>query len=444
MDWTNNQLTHIVHDLAGDDAMACRALFEITHIEFTEKVQTMAVSLKNKPTLFINPRFCKNYLETENDVKAVLLHEFLHVVLGHTATYKINTPLLNIATDAIINAIIHRHYGNTYSNFFNRFYNKPNIGQLLRPDFDFFNEETFLNGLMDEDRFFDLHNDIYSGKICADDLHDLLKYLTEHLNNKLVHDIILLGNHNDDNEISDENKELLTRILQRMNGNGIWREPQDAMNTLNEARAEMVERTTLNCWRAAARPVIKQCLLADRSLNQDDYENAIPLPILRSGDSRAWSKFNYFSIIPISLYPKPVPRPKQKATVFLDVSGSMDEEINALITLLYQLKDYIKFPLYVFSDAVYPAVFKHNKIQFDSTGGTSIECVFTFIREHNIKKSLIVTDGYIETITAEMLTDIDVKNHFMLLSQEGSTYRLEPWHFPIHELPNLNEYATNG
>lgn len=438
MVWTNNQLLYIVRDLAGEDALACRALFEITHIEFTEKVQTMAVSLKNKPTLFINASFCNNHLETENDVKSVLLHEFLHVILGHTAKYKLNTPLLNIATDAIINAIIHRHYGNAYSNFFNRFYNQPNIGQLLRPDYELFDDQVFLNNIMEESQFEELHYDIYSGKLCADDLHDLLKYLTEHLNNKHVHDIILLGNHNDEEEISDENKELLTRILQRMNGNGIWREPQDAMKALSEARAERVQRDVLNRWRAAARPVIKKCLLTDNSLNKDDYENETPLPILRSGDTRAWAKFNYFSIIPISLYPKPVPRPKQKATVFLDVSGSMDEEINALITLLYQLKDYIKFPLYVFSDAVYPAVFKHNKIQFDSTGGTSIECVFTFIREHNIKKSLIVTDGYIETITAEMIADIDVKNHFMLLSQDGSTYRLEPWHFPIQKLPKLN------
>ncbi|MGI9190478.1 MAG: DUF2201 family putative metallopeptidase [Chitinophagaceae bacterium] len=444
MVWTNNQLLHIVHDLAGEDAMACRALFEITQIEFTEKVQTMAVSLKNKPTLFINPRFCNHHLETENDVKAVLLHEFLHVILGHTARYKLNTPLLNIATDAIINAIIHRHYGNTYSNFFNRFYREPNIGQLLRPDYESFDEQVFLNNIMEEEQFYDLHYGIYSGKICADDLHDLLKYLTEHLNNKAVYNITLLGNHNGEEEISDENKELLSRILQRMNGNGIWREPQDAMNTLTEAHAEQVQRDVLNRWRAAARPVIKKCLIAECFLSIDDYEYAIPLPVLRSGDTRAWVKFNYFSIIPISLYPKPVHRPQQKATVFLDVSGSMNEEINALITLLYQLKDYIKFPLYVFSDAVYPAVFQHHKIKYDSTGGTSIECVFNFIREHNIKKSMIVTDGYVESITSVMLTDIDVNNHHVLLSQEGSSKKLEPWQFPIHKLPKLNVHATNG
>lgn len=438
MVWTNNHLTHIVHDLAGDDAMACSALFEISQIEFTETVETMAVSLKKNPTLFINPNFCNNHLKTENDVKAVLLHEFLHVVLGHTNKYKHNSQLLNIATDAIINAIIHRQYGNKYSDFFNRFYNKPNIGQLLRPNFELFDEQTFLNGLMDEDHFFDLHDDIYSGKICADDVHELLKYLTEHLNKNVIHDIVLLGSHNQSEDISEENKELLDRIIKRLNGTGIWREHQDAMQTLEEARAEVVSRSQLSVWRAKARSVLLKCLINDRTFKVEHVDNAMALPILSPSDRRAWAKFRYFSILPFSMHPKSVRTPTQKATVFLDVSGSMDQEINALITLLYQLKEQIKFPLYVFSDTVSPAIIQHNKIQYNTSGGTSIECVFNFIRQHHIEKSIIVTDGYIEIITDDMLTDINVKNHYILLSQEGYEKELKGKNFPIQKLPKLN------
>ena len=79
MKWTEKQVRYIVQDMASENALACRALFEISEVVFTEKVRTMAVTLSQNPVLHINLEFCSEYLESENDVKAVLLHEFLHV-----------------------------------------------------------------------------------------------------------------------------------------------------------------------------------------------------------------------------------------------------------------------------------------------------------------------------------------------------------------------------
>ena len=122
MKWTENTIRNIIADLAEDNHFACRALFSITTVTFTRKVPTLAVSLSKTPTLFINREFLEEHAQTEDDIKAVLMHEFLHVVLLHTEKYTLNNPLMNIALDAVINSIIHRTYGEAYSNFFRKFY----------------------------------------------------------------------------------------------------------------------------------------------------------------------------------------------------------------------------------------------------------------------------------------------------------------------------------
>ena len=84
MNWTEQQIKYIIQDFTEENVLACRALFMITDIEFTTKISTMAVTLSKNPVLKINLEFCNNHLQLENDVKAVLLHEFLHVLLLHT------------------------------------------------------------------------------------------------------------------------------------------------------------------------------------------------------------------------------------------------------------------------------------------------------------------------------------------------------------------------
>jgi len=134
MEWTEQQIRYVIQDMTSENPLACRALFKIADVEFTGKVPTMAVSLSGNPILKINLDFCRKHLRSENDVKAVLLHEFLHVLLLHTEKYKISNPLLNIALDAIINSIIYRYKGMDYAGFFARFYKWEGISLLLRPE----------------------------------------------------------------------------------------------------------------------------------------------------------------------------------------------------------------------------------------------------------------------------------------------------------------------
>ena len=89
MKWSEQQIKYIIQDMMDENPLACRALFSISEVKFTNKVPTMAVSLAEHPVLNINLTFCRQHLQSEEDVKAVLLHEFLHVLLLHTEKYKV-------------------------------------------------------------------------------------------------------------------------------------------------------------------------------------------------------------------------------------------------------------------------------------------------------------------------------------------------------------------
>ncbi|MBK6771335.1 MAG: hypothetical protein IPG78_04190 [Ignavibacteria bacterium] len=188
MKWTEKQIRYIIQDMAEENPLACKALFTVSEIEFTENVPTMAVSLSSKPVLKINRAFCNNFLLTENDVKTVLLHEFLHVLMLHTEKYKICDPFLNIALDAIINAVIYRYKGIEYAGFFARYYKWEYLSFLLRPKTDDAVDVI-------KKSWMEIHEKIYAGKYCADDLYELLVYLQNKVKIKDLQNIKLLGNH---------------------------------------------------------------------------------------------------------------------------------------------------------------------------------------------------------------------------------------------------------
>ena len=432
MNWTEQQIKYIIQDFTEENVLACRALFMITDIEFTTKISTMAVTLSKNPVLKINLEFCNNHLQLENDVKAVLLHEFLHVLLLHTLKYKTSNTLLNIALDAIINAIIFRYKGMQYAAFFARFYQWEKISFLLRPQGD-----NPWRGF-DSD-WIDIHRQIYDGKYCADDLYELLVYLSDKIATNTFDEIILLGNHTDEEkEISNELKEVLDGIMQKMDGTLIWNksELRGIGRKLNVEELQ-VARYKKNRWAKSTIALLKKSLLPDNKLKTDTEIHEMMLPVMSSSDRRAIARFKHSGMIPMSINKSTKPAFSQLATIYLDVSGSMSEEIDELISLLYHFRTYIKMPLLVFSNEVVPARFKDGKLEYESTGGTSIGPVFDHLRQNNIKKSLIVSDGYVEKIDDFMLRNLRRENINMLVSANGNPQKFMEMKIPYLQLEKL-------
>ena len=113
----------LLAELVDENPFAIRAVLKILEVEFTERVPTMAVTREQRPRLLVNLAFVKEHCATDDHVKAVICHEFLHVLLCHTEDKRPLTPARHLAFDAVINAIIHRTFGPSFSSM---------MSQLLR------------------------------------------------------------------------------------------------------------------------------------------------------------------------------------------------------------------------------------------------------------------------------------------------------------------------
>jgi len=427
MAWTEKQIAFIMADLADENAFACQALLAITDVRFTGDVETLAVSLSDAPELRINPGFLDTHAETEADVRGYLLHEFLHVVLRHTEKYTFNTPLLNIALDAVINAIIHRTCGAELSDTFRRLYPPTGWAALLRP-WETTDPETTR-------QWKPLHDRIYQGRLAADDLHEVLQALggNVHLSGALF-----IGNHSPDTRVSDRNRKILDGILERMDGVRIWNHRPDPGTGDRRQRLEQrLREARIDAWLDDTARLIGQCLTPDPD-RQTHTAHEVRLPILSPRDRRAFALFGRSLILPFTTHEASLFGPDASASVYLDASGSMDDELQLLASLLHRFHTRIRRPLWTFSNQVREAGFRGGKLVYETTSGTSAACVFDHIRRQGVARNLIVTDGYVEPIRKDMLRGIDPKSLRILVTAKGSTGRFTPLGIPCLHLKPLH------
>ena len=437
MNWTEKHIKNIIAELADENPLACHALFSITEIEFTEQVPTLAVTLQAKPRLLISKSFCDDHLSSENDLKAVLIHEFLHVLLGHTIKYESNDLFTNIATDAVINAIIHRRYGQQYSDFFTRFYSLPGITFLLRPPIE--NEKIISSESLGEKSVSILntiHKKVYEGKICADDLTELLISLQK---NKPTGNIavVFIGDHNLKKDVSEANSILLDEILKKMDGTMIWSKGKRGQNGQINHETKAIESFKMSRWRKQTHDLLRRCLTKDNRSKYAQHTSTISLPVLNAGDKRSLAKYYLLKGIPIVKNYSTIFTPVGTASVYLDVSGSMHMEIDRLISLLFHFRSYIKHPIWTFSDEVFPASFFNGQLNYKTTSGTQIKCVFDHMRSNRIEKCIIITDGFIESIELEHLQGLNKDQIQFILSSEGSGHVLHTAGMTYQQLKSL-------
>ena len=119
---TETRIRAILQELVEDNPFACRAILRVLSVGFTTGVPTLAVTCDERPRLLINLAFVSEHCRTDEHVKAVILHEFLHVLLRHTEEKREITPARHLACDAVINAIIHRQCGEAHSSMMSAYY----------------------------------------------------------------------------------------------------------------------------------------------------------------------------------------------------------------------------------------------------------------------------------------------------------------------------------
>lgn len=448
----NEQLFRaIVAELIDENAFACRALLKIVSIEFTERVPTLAVTTGNEPRLLVNLAFLQEHCETECHVKAVICHEFLHVLLRHTDRISPVTTADHLALDAVINALIHRELGSAYSGFMQKYYaNEKGLRRLLRP---MFNDEISPCQLYPgpQERTWAA---LYQGRLVADDIRDLARdlapsgrvkppkagWLGDHSGeNGGAESSPIEGEQRDGNEMSPAVVAALNRTMQSMNGHGIWRGP-NGRGIGAHAYASRVQAVDerVELWRRQAWKVLRRHLVPDPSAPKTESELAeYRLPVLSPGDRRSFARALWSPLLPESLWETPRRKSAGTSQVYLDVSGSMCVEMPLIVALLARLGKYIRRPFWAFSDVVAPAVIKDNHLHADTTGGTSISCVLEHVATTRPDSAVIVTDGYIEEVDRTLVKRTAGTRLHAIVTRDGSPHLLAAAGIPYTQLGRL-------
>lgn len=455
----------VLAEFVEDNPLACAGILSVARLEFTTEIPTLAVTLgDDPPRLLINPEFVAAHLRTEDDLRALLLHEFLHVLLGHTQLFKKMDAATNLALDAVINHIVQRELGVAAGDFFRRYYTPTGDAcplWLLRPDAPgdirpqnpeaAAHRTRMLSGPRDLANFalqFDqrsrihlLRSGLANGTVLADDVLDALDAL------KLVipDGIILMGNHREEGPMHPANRERLDRLFQQLDGSGIFRNPGEHGAGPEPYQAAWSAADPSRKWCAETARMLQKLLVPHpRSRPVLDGQVSFHLPVANPGDRRAALRSLWNPLVPDFQWQADSHRPRGLASIYLDVSGSMNLELELLTGLLWRLRRWIQSPFHAFSNEVAPARLVSGKLVTNTTGGTCFNVVLEHILKHRPQKSLIVTDGYIEKPCARLLRQLKASGEaiHVLVSAHGTSAPFDLHGIPRTILPNLKPKSS--
>jgi hypothetical protein len=441
---------NVYRELIDENPLAIRAVLKVLCVEFTVTVPTLAVTCEARPRLLVNLAFVREHCRTEQHVKALICHEFLHVLLRHTERFTTLTRPEHLAVDAVINAIIHRSLGPDYSGMMSRYYaDERGVARLLRPPTD--EEQTRANRISwgglrarpEEKRVLSAWLGLYRGQLVADDIRDLARDLVQP--NKRIK-VSLLGDHDNLTEGTQRTTSLtgsladaLDTALRAMNGSGVFRSPKgrgvgaDAYR--NEVRAA---DAPVNRWRQETYAVLRRHLLPDpRSIAREPSSRSFVLPVLSPGDRRAALRSLWSPFLPDARWETEHTARAGSAHVYLDVSGSMNAEMPLVVALLGRLSTYIRRPFWAFSNVVAPARIEQGRLIADTTGGTSMGCVLAHVARTKPRAAIVVTDGYIEALNPKQIAaTADTRLH-VIVTRDGNAALLQRAGLPYTQLSRL-------
>ena len=363
-----------------------------------EETKSAAVTCTSRPELLLNKAIVDAYCKTDEHLFMLVMHELYHIILGHTHLFKKHTDIDNIAFDAVINAILCRMFpGEEYVSFFTSINSDETFpGCILRP----IGNKTPLKYIPVLKNLYYTNTGTYFEvyECITNELEEMLK------NGEIKY--VLLGNHEDNND--DMNNPLLKKMLDKViskwpremivNGRDLGGELED--KTIEFAKAErnaqnkmkrLLRKSGVIQGSVSKRKMSIQYVQEDATLVTPDYKDRTLLtksiiyeqPILYNS----------------SLINSKVVRDSNvQSLVYLDVSGSVVDDINHFAPLLLKPYKNKECLLFAFSTIVVPVSYQDfRKGKYKSTGGTSLNCIFehyfSLPKKKQTKKVLILTDG---------------------------------------------------
>lgn len=445
----------LLEELIDENPFAIRAVLKILDVSFTDSVPTLAVTCEEQPRLLVNLEFVRKHCRTDAKVKAVICHEFLHVLFRHTEQKTLLSPARHLAFDAVINAIIHRECGPKASAMMSDYYaDAKDLAKLLRPmneaELAWYVSHSYPGKGLPQ--WAHAWYALYAGRLVADDIEALASELEKStgtpsssvangtnatagskpgpfkLNGGIPNDIGgLIGSHDmfgDPLPVALERA--LARALKEMNGSGIWREPGSRGVGANPYEALFNEKDEpMRRWQRRTMAILRTHVTHDRhSRALRSSANEYCIAVLSPTDRRAFVKTLWLPFLPDSIWQGEAPRREGTTQIYLDVSGSMSAEMPQIISLLGRLSRHIRRPFWAFSTMVAPAVIEGGQLKTSTSGGTSMGCVLEHLAKTKPESAVVVTDGYIERLDPALVKRITGTRMHVLLTRDGSAGEL--------------------
>ena len=393
----------------GVDAPAWRTLLGLLAIEVTEAVPTAAVSVGTRSRLRINPSFVARHCVSDAALAMLVRHEMLHVLLGHTRLYRRHDLASNWAFDALINAQLARAQPDPVSlAFLREAAAGPGPCRLLAPPPGWPGPRAEWG----DDAIGRVHRRLYeAGDVTLAELHALLedvvraslRGLTEADRGRL------LGSHEpaeaDAPAPWDARWAQAAEALGVDRLDGLERSRADARaaaaggsrvttthrRTRDDAIAAAVHAALVRCADGAARR------LAVRP--QAELTVARPWPEPRDRAAAVRAALGVPTLLWQGTTRHPGPEADVVCRVYLDVSGSMQARLPALLDGLARAAHRIAWPLQAFSTevvAVSGAALRAGRVA--GTPGTALGCVLAHRGGPGDAMRLVVTDGMLEPV----------------------------------------------
>jgi len=399
MRYNETQLRAILEQLVDDNPLACRALLGICRLELSTRIPTACVTLGEQPKLLVNPVFLDTHCPEEDDVRFILLHEFMHVLLRHTQRFTRMTPQLNLALDLVINPLLYRVLGEERCGVLQRYYgNSTGLARLLAPCLNWYGTSCIQRdplALFDRSgqptaRFSELHDTLWdTWQPCS--LEDVLELLADTAG---VPNELLLGDH----DAFERPQAMGNDLLKRLEREALPALAKHLPGLPGSPQATQLWQSTER-WKSGIVPILRR-LLVPQGLKQHDPDGpprTVELPWLSTTDRRAVLRSTWSAVMPFSRHQQPTPT-NGGVHIYLDVSGSMDELLPPLIAVLNAHAAWIHPPLWAFSTKVHPATLRRGKLLTHSTGGTELACVYDHLKRTGARRALVITDGYVEKV----------------------------------------------
>lgn len=388
---------------------ALHALLQVVEIVESTKVETAAVECKIQPRMLINPDFVDTWAQTPEKLMMLVMHELHHVLLGHTRLFPCATRVNNLVFDAVINALLSRMFpAPEHTSFFSDLYSEVKFPEcLLRPPsgWTLGNYPAHPKALRAEElkELAGVHKALYSEKGAT--YYDLFDALKGHLKEIAVIGVVLIGSHDADGSTAghfESRSPLLVDAVRRIVER--WPQPPDpiAGRSLSDLlREEQIafERKPSNAQILAG--LLRRIALcsgqrSNRSLaGVAPYEIATPVPtfdrkslVLESMD------------VPVLLHRSTIQHAQRTAAepvhVYVDVSGSIGDLKGDLYGALLDCREYVHPRVHLFSTQVADISFNRLRAgECHSTGGTSIDCVAEHMRGYQVRRAVLLTDGFV-------------------------------------------------